>query len=122
MNGLKTNAQTAFGKALLIKKYENDTASNLSKCNNISGCIMWAKSEFNLKPNLSIIGNVSKSTGILMLNGENDSQTPIIVFPFVRRQHAQFSWKQAFASSCLQIEHIHTCVAVVISSDLLLLL
>jgi uncharacterized protein len=38
---------------------------------------MWAKSEFNLKPNLSIIGNVSKSTGILMLNGENDSQTPV---------------------------------------------
>ena len=65
-------------KPLLIKKYENDTAaSNLSKCNDISGCITWAKSEFNLKPNLSIIGNVSKSTGILMLNGENDSQTPV---------------------------------------------
>jgi uncharacterized protein len=65
-------------KPLLIKRYENDTtASNLSKCNNISGCIMWAKSEFNLKPNLSIIGNVSKSTGILLLNGENDSQTPV---------------------------------------------
>ena len=28
-------------------------------------------------PNLSIIGNVSKSTGILLLNGENDSQTPV---------------------------------------------
>ena len=28
-------------------------------------------------PNLSIIGNVSKSTGILILNGENDSQTPV---------------------------------------------
>ena len=26
-------------------------------------------------PHLSIIGNVSKSTGILILNGENDSQT-----------------------------------------------
>ena len=33
--------------------------------------------EFNLKPNLSIIGNVSKSTGILMLNEENDSRTPV---------------------------------------------
>jgi uncharacterized protein len=65
-------------KPLLIKKYENDTtASNLSKCNDINGCIMWAKSEFNLKPSLSIIGNVSKSTGILLLNGENDSQTPV---------------------------------------------
>ncbi len=28
-------------------------------------------------PNLSIIGNVSKSTGILLLNGENDSLTPV---------------------------------------------
>ena len=26
---------------------------------------------------MSIIGNVSKSTGILLLNGENDSQTPV---------------------------------------------
>ena len=49
-------------KPLLIKKYENDTtASNLSKCNDINGCIMWARSEFNLEPNLSIIGNVSKN-------------------------------------------------------------
>ena len=31
----------------------------------------------NMIPNLSIIGNVSKSTGILILNGENDSQTPV---------------------------------------------
>ena len=27
-------------------------------------------------PNLSIIGNVSKSTDILILHGENDSLTP----------------------------------------------
>ena len=26
---------------------------------------------------MSIIGNISKSTGILILNGENDSQTPV---------------------------------------------
>ena len=30
-----------------------------------------------MKPNLSIVGNVPKSTGILILNGENDSQTPV---------------------------------------------
>ena len=30
-----------------------------------------------MAPTLSIIGNVSKSTGILVLNGENDSQTPV---------------------------------------------
>jgi len=32
---------------------------------------------FDLIPPLGIIGNVSKSTGILLLNGENDSQTPV---------------------------------------------
>jgi hypothetical protein len=37
------------------------------------------------------------------------TECPITVFPFVRRQHAQFSWKQLFASSCLQIEHMHGC-------------
>ena len=35
------------------------------------------RSHFSLIPTLSIIGNVSKSTGILILNGENDSQTPV---------------------------------------------
>jgi dipeptidyl aminopeptidase/acylaminoacyl peptidase len=30
-----------------------------------------------LTPTLSIIGNVSKSIGSLLLNGENDSQTPV---------------------------------------------
>jgi uncharacterized protein len=66
-------------KPLIIKKYENDTALKWlhSKCNMPAGCPIWASSEFNGEPNLSIIGNVSKSTGILILNGENDSQTPV---------------------------------------------
>src|SRR2546429_5204771 len=38
---------------------------------------MLVRSYFNLIPTLSIIGNVSKSIGILLLNGENDSQTPV---------------------------------------------
>ena len=61
----------------LIKYYENQTAFNLSKCNNIRGCPVWLRSEFNLIPTLSIIGNISNSTGILILNGENDSQTTV---------------------------------------------
>ena len=64
-------------KPLLTKGYENITAFNLLKCNNTGVCpILW-RSLFSLIPILSIIGNVSKSTGILMLNGENDSQTPV---------------------------------------------
>jgi uncharacterized protein len=61
----------------LIKYYENQTAYNLSKCNNIRGCPVWLKSELNLIPTLRIIGNISNSTGILILNGENDSQTTV---------------------------------------------
>src|SRR2546430_4350021 len=38
---------------------------------------VWYKPLFSLIPTLSIIGNVSKSTGILILNGENDSLTPV---------------------------------------------
>ena len=64
-------------KPLLINEYENETAFDLSKCNNTIGCPIWLRSESNLEPNLSIIGNVSKSTNILILNGENDSQTPV---------------------------------------------
>jgi uncharacterized protein len=61
----------------LIKYYENETALNLSKCNDIRGCLLWFRSEFNLIPNLSIIGNISKSTGVLIFNGENNTQTPV---------------------------------------------
>ncbi len=64
-------------RPFLIKTYEKVSALNLSKCNNTAGCPVLIRSEFNLIPTLSIIGNVSKSTGILILNGENDSQTPV---------------------------------------------
>ena len=62
---------------LLTKVYENLTSFNSSKCNLLGPCPMWWKSVSSLLPNLSIIGNISKSTDVLLLNGENDSQTPI---------------------------------------------
>ena len=61
----------------LIKYYENESAFSQSKCNEVRGCPVWFRSEYNLIPTLSIIGNISKPTGILMLNGENDSATPV---------------------------------------------
>jgi len=64
-------------KPLLIKSYENLTALNSSKCNNIGGCPVWHRSHQMLIPNLSIIGNVSKSIGVLLLSGENDSSVPV---------------------------------------------
>jgi uncharacterized protein len=64
-------------KPLFIKIYENITASNLLKCDYNGVCpILW-RSLSSLTPNLGIIGNISKSTGILILNGENDTQTPV---------------------------------------------
>jgi len=75
-----TNGYVSIDKQLnplLIKSYKNFTAFNSSKCNNIGGCPIWMRSQLRLIPNLSIIGNVSKSTGILLLNGENDSQVPV---------------------------------------------
>ena len=63
-------------KPVLMKGYENITSSNLLKCNSIE-CPNWFRSHSNLIPTLSVIGNVSNSTGILMLTGENDSQTPV---------------------------------------------
>jgi len=61
----------------LIQYYENQSAFNLSKCNQIRGCPVWIRSESSLIPTLSVIGNISKSTGVLLLNGENDSATPV---------------------------------------------
>jgi uncharacterized protein len=64
-------------KPLLIKGYENLTTFNPSKCNNLEGCPVWYRSHFGLIPTLSVIGNVSKPTGILILAGDNDSETPV---------------------------------------------
>jgi uncharacterized protein len=77
--GLGTNGFISIDKQLkpvLMKGYENSTSFNLLKCSQIE-CPNWLKSHSNLIPTLSVIGNVSNSTGILMLNGENDSQTPV---------------------------------------------
>jgi uncharacterized protein len=64
-------------KPLLIKEYENKTAFNLSKCYQVIGCPIWIKSETDSELNLSTIGNVSRSIPVLILQGENDSATPL---------------------------------------------
>jgi hypothetical protein len=67
---------------MLVKTYENLTsfAPNNACVLNPSGVglcpILW-ESLSNMIPNLSAIGNVSNSTGVLILHGENDSQTPV---------------------------------------------
>ena len=64
-------------KPLLVKGYENITSFKSLKCNHPGVCPVLWKSLSGLTPNLDIIGNVSKSTGVLILNGENDTQTPV---------------------------------------------
>jgi pimeloyl-ACP methyl ester carboxylesterase len=68
-------------KPALVRVYENDTsptASQLSaKCINIFGCPSYGKSFSALESVVGMIGNVSSSTGILILEGKNDSQTPL---------------------------------------------
>jgi uncharacterized protein len=74
-----TNDSISIDKQLrpaLIRAHENHTSFNLHRCTQ-DECPIWLRSHFNLAPTLSVIGNVSKSIGILMLNGENDSQTPV---------------------------------------------
>jgi uncharacterized protein len=60
-------------KPVLEKRLEK--AFEGSKCDDPSGlpCPIYLKSLLNLQPTLSIMGNVSNSTGILMLHGQNDS-------------------------------------------------
>ena len=62
-------------KPLLVKKIASLAAKNTS-CS-IDGCPTWWRSHFNLGTTLGMIGNVSSSTGILILQGDNDTKTPV---------------------------------------------
>lgn len=64
-------------KPALVNIYENISAFIQSKCNSLEGCPLWYRSHYNLMPTLNIIGNVSNSTSILLLSGENDTDTPV---------------------------------------------
>jgi hypothetical protein len=61
--------------------------------------------------------SVNERYEVLMqwINGMSDDSVS-----FVRRQHARFSPKQVFASSCLHIEHTYLCGDASISIDLVL--
>jgi uncharacterized protein len=47
------------------------------KCTNLKGCDAYEKSFLAFDPNVGIIGKVPPNTGVLILNGENDTQTPV---------------------------------------------
>jgi alpha-beta hydrolase superfamily lysophospholipase len=65
-------------KPFLEGQYENITSEDIrAKCSFQGACPIWINSHANLEPNLSIIGNISNSTSVLILHGQNDSQAPI---------------------------------------------
>jgi dienelactone hydrolase len=68
-------------KPALVRVFENETSPNASqlsaKCINIFGCPSYGKSFSALGSVNSMIGNVTSNTGILILIGANDSQTPL---------------------------------------------
>jgi uncharacterized protein len=41
-------------------------------------CPIWLSSEYSAIPNLDIISKVPSTTSILIMQGENDSQTPVL--------------------------------------------
>ena len=68
-------------KPALVRVFENDTSPSASllsaKCINIFGCPSYGKSFSALPSVTSMIGNVSSNIGILILEGKNDSLTPL---------------------------------------------
>ncbi|MGE5661765.1 MAG: prolyl oligopeptidase family serine peptidase, partial [Ignavibacteriales bacterium] len=79
-------------KPALLGAYQNVTSPSASaltaKCldvqyryfewtSGLEGCPKWMKSHSNLGSTLSMIGNVSSNIGILILQGENDTVTPV---------------------------------------------
>jgi dienelactone hydrolase len=64
-------------KPVLEKIYENFTSGDTEAKCSVGTCPKWIESHEELEPNLSVIGNVSESIDILMMNGENDSQSTV---------------------------------------------
>jgi len=68
-------------KPILERTFENAFKATIvevhSKCETPTLCPIYFKSVVSLKPTLNIIGNVSPSTGILILHGQNDTGSPI---------------------------------------------
>ena len=64
-------------KPVLEQVFENITTGNTEAKCPVGTCPIFVRSHAELEPNLSFIGNVSESTDILMMNGENDSQSTV---------------------------------------------
>jgi pimeloyl-ACP methyl ester carboxylesterase len=64
-------------KPKLVENFESVSVVTPGKCMELGGCPIWLRSHYALEPTLNIIGKVPSNTSILILNGENDTQTPV---------------------------------------------
>lgn len=60
-------------KPILERRLENVLDASTCEIPMEGPCPIYLKSLLGLKPTLSIVGNVSSSTGVLLLHGQNDS-------------------------------------------------
>ena len=65
-------------KPELVKFFESfSVVTPGKKCMSLESCPIWLNSYDALEPNADIIGNVPPAISILILQGENDTQTPL---------------------------------------------
>jgi uncharacterized protein len=75
-NGTDTiNIQSQI-RPILVDAFNNQTDTIQAECKN-KLCPVWLESHKNLLPTIDMIGNISTHINVLLLNGENDSQTPV---------------------------------------------
>jgi uncharacterized protein len=72
---LVEQAKSFFSPSRQMMGATTTTASE--KCVNLEGCPLYSKSFLALEPNLNTVSKVPSNTSILILNGENDTQTPV---------------------------------------------
>jgi uncharacterized protein len=70
-------AKSFFSPSRQIGKVTTTTNTTSDKCINLEGCPKYSDSFLALEPNLKTITKVPSNTSILILNGENDTQTPV---------------------------------------------
>lgn len=75
---LTENSKSFFetSKSVATGKTTGTTTTN-GTCINLEGCPAYSRSFLSFAPNIITIGNVPSNTSILLLNGENDTQTPV---------------------------------------------
>jgi len=64
-------------KPRLIDQLRSASAVTQGEKCGLKPCPIWLKSQYSAIPNLDIISKVPFNTSILIMNGKNDSQTPL---------------------------------------------